>query len=118
MWLTMYNKCATILSKKEREVKGMAKTSSIHVRVEPEVKEQVEKILVTLGMTSAEAINIYLKQIILNNGIPFQIKAPQFSDEMLDAIKEAEEIEKKPENDKSNKTNDEFLEDFHNEITD
>lgn len=96
----------------------MAKTSSIHVRVEPEVKEQVEKILGTLGMTSAEAINIYLKQIILHYGIPFEVKAPQFSDEMLEAIKEAEEIEKHPEKYKSYKTVDEFMEDLHNEIRD
>ena len=75
----------------------MAKTSSIHIRVEPEVKEQVEKILATLGMTSAEAINIYLRQIILNYGIPFEIKAPQFSDEMIEAIAEADEIMKNPD---------------------
>ena len=54
----------------------MAKTSSMHIRVEPKVKEEVEKILNTLGMTSTEAINIYLKQIILNSGIPFEIKTP------------------------------------------
>ena len=66
----------------------MAKTSSIHIRVEPKVKEEVEKILDTLGMTSTEAINIYLRQIILNSGIPFEIKIPQFSNEMLEAIKE------------------------------
>ena len=96
----------------------MAKTSSIHVRVDPEVKKQVEKILGTLGMTSAEAINIYLRQIILNYGIPFEIKAPKFSDEMLEAIKEAEEIEKYPENTKSYETVDEFMKELHNDISD
>lgn len=96
----------------------MAKTSSIHVRVEPKVKEEAEKILDTLGMTPAEAINIYLKQIILHCGIPFEIKAPQFSDEMLEALKEAEEIEKHPENYKSYKTVEDFMEDLHNEIRD
>lgn len=74
----------------------MAKTSSMHIRVEPKVKEEVEAILSNLGMTSAEAINIYLRQIILNSGIPFEIKTPQFSDEMLEAIKEADEIIKNP----------------------
>ena len=75
----------------------MGKTSSIHIRVEPEVKEEVEEILNTLGMTPTEAINIYLKQIILNSGIPFEIKTPQFSDEMLEALKEADEIMKNPD---------------------
>lgn len=55
----------------------MAKTSSMHIRVEPKIKEEVEKILSNLGMTSTEAINIYLRQIILNSGIPFEIKTPR-----------------------------------------
>lgn len=95
----------------------MAKTSSIHVRVEPEIKKEVEAILSTLGMTSAEAISIYLHQIILNSGIPFEIKTPQFSDEMLEAIKEAEEIEKHPENYKSYSNLTEILEDIENDET-
>ena len=88
----------------------MAKTSSMHIRVEPEVKEEVEKILNTLGMTATEAINIYLKQIILNSGIPFEIKMPQFSDEMLQAVKEADEIMKNPENYPSYDSVDELME--------
>lgn len=93
----------------------MAKTSSMHIRVEPQVKKEVERILNTLGMTSAEAINIYLKQIILNSGIPFEIKTPQFSDEMLESLAEAEEIEKHPENYKSYKNLAEIMEDLDNE---
>ena len=93
----------------------MAKTSSMHIRVEPQVKKEVERILNTLGMTSAEAINIFLKQIILNSGIPFEIKTPQFSDEMLESLAEAEEIERHPENYKSYKNLAEIMEDLDNE---
>ena len=96
----------------------MAKTSSMHIRVEPKVKKEVESILKTLGMTTTEAINIYLRQIILNSGIPFEIKTPQFSNEMLEAIDEAKEMEKHPENYKSFNTVEEFMEDLHNEIQD
>jgi len=106
--------CYDIINK-DMEVKAMAKTSSIHIRVEPEVKEQVEKILSTLGMTSAEAINIYLRQIILNYGIPFEVKVPQFSNEMLEAIEEAEEIEKYPDKYKSYHNLDEILEDINSD---
>ncbi len=94
----------------------MAKTSSIHIRVEPKIKEKVEEILSSLGMTSTEAINIYLRQIIINCGIPFEIKNPKFSDEMIEAIKEAEEMEKHPGNYKSFETVEEFMEELHNEI--
>lgn len=93
----------------------MAKTSSIHIRVEPKIKEEVEKILGTLGMTSTEAINIYLRQIILNSGIPFEIKTPQFSDEMLEAIREAEEIMKNPDAYPSYNSVNELMEALNNE---
>ena len=94
----------------------MAKTSSIHVRVEPQVKKEVEEILNNLGMTSTEAINIYLKQIILNSGIPFEIKTPQYSDEMKEAIKEADEMIEHPEKYKSYDSVEEFMEALHDEI--
>lgn len=94
----------------------MAKTSSIHIRVEPKIKEKVEEILNSLGMTFTEAINIYLRQIIINCGIPFEIKNPKFSNEMLASIKEAEEMEKHPENYKSFETVEEFMKELHNEI--
>jgi len=75
----------------------MAKTSSMHIRVKPEIKAEVEEILDNLGMTTTEAINIYLRQIILRSGIPFEIRIPQFSNDMLESIAEAEEMEKHPE---------------------
>ena len=93
----------------------MAKTSSIHVRIEPEIKREVEAILSNLGMTSAEAISIYLRQIILNSGIPFEIKTPQFSDEMLEAIKEADEIMKNPDAYPSYNSVDELMEALNDE---
>lgn len=93
----------------------MPKTISLHVRVEPKVKEEVEKILDNLGMTSAEAINIYFKQIILTSGIPFEIKIPKYSDEMLEAIKEANEMEKHPEKYKKYNSVKELMKELENE---
>ena len=55
----------------------MSKTSSIYTRVEPEIKEQVEQILAKLGIPLANAINIYLHQIVLQKGIPFVVSLPQ-----------------------------------------
>lgn len=93
----------------------MAKTSSLHVRMEPKIKKEVERILDSLGMTSAEAINIYFKQIILNSGIPFEIKVPQFSDEMLEAIEEANDIEENPEKYKKYNSVEELMKELENE---
>lgn len=54
----------------------MARSSSIYARVEPEVKEQAEKVLEQLGIPMSNAINIFLRQIVLQNGIPFEMKLP------------------------------------------
>lgn len=54
----------------------MAKTSNLYARIEPEVKEQAETILSALGIPVSNAINMFYKQIILQRGIPFEIKLP------------------------------------------
>jgi len=53
------------------------KSSSIYTRVEPEIKEQVEQVLSKLGIPVANAINLFLHQVALQKGIPFDIKLPQ-----------------------------------------
>lgn len=54
----------------------MAKTSNLYARIEPEVKEQAESILSALGIPVSNAINMFYKQIILQRGIPFEMKLP------------------------------------------
>ncbi len=54
----------------------MAKTTSIFARVEPEIKEQAEIILNKLGIPMSNAINIFLRQVVIQNGIPFDVKIP------------------------------------------
>lgn len=68
----------------------MAKTDNINVRIEPELKKEVETTLNDLGMNLAEAITIYLKQIVLTESIPFVIKKPNLNQETIKAIEEAE----------------------------
>lgn len=57
----------------------MEKTTTLNLRVNPDVKKRAEEVLSRLGMPMSTAINIYLKQIALTGGIPFAItlsKAP------------------------------------------
>ncbi len=54
----------------------MAKTANLYARIEPDVKEQAESILTALGIPASNAINMFYKQIILQRGIPFEIKMP------------------------------------------
>lgn len=54
----------------------MAKTANLYARIEPEVKEQAENILAELGIPASNAINMFYKQIILQRGLPFDVKIP------------------------------------------
>lgn len=64
----------------------MAKTESLYVRMEPELKNQAEEILSSLGISASTAINMFYRQIVLKRGIPFDLKLeeprPLFLDEM------------------------------------
>ena len=54
----------------------MSKTANVFARVEPEVKEQAEQILNTLGISMSNAVGMFLKQVILQSGMPFEVKLP------------------------------------------
>jgi len=54
----------------------MTKTTTIQARIDPEIKAQAQKILNTLHISMSEAISIYLTQVVLHKGIPFDIKIP------------------------------------------
>lgn len=54
----------------------MAKTAIIQTRVDPEVKEHAQAILKKLNISMSEAISMYLSQITLHNGIPFELRIP------------------------------------------
>ena len=52
------------------------KSSNVMARVEPEVKEQAEAILADLGIPASTAINMFYRQIVLWNGLPFRPAVP------------------------------------------
>ena len=54
----------------------MAKTAVIQARIDPEVKNRAQKILSKLNISMSEAISIFLTQVSLNRGIPFEVKIP------------------------------------------
>ena len=54
----------------------MSKTSSVFARVEPDIKEQAEQVLDELGIPMSNAIGLFLKQVVLQRGIPFEMKLP------------------------------------------
>ena len=46
-------------------------STNLNIRTEKEVKEAAEKIFGELGLNMSTAVNIFLRQTIRENGIPF-----------------------------------------------
>ena len=86
-------------------------TVSLSVRTDPTLKKQAEKFLDDVGLNMSTAINLYLRKIVLEQRIPFEISLPQLSAESRAALQEAEEL-KKPSVGKVFKSIDELREDL------
>ena len=51
----------------------MANTTSVNLRIDKELKKQAETLFSSLGMNMTTAINVFLKQAVRSQGIPFRI---------------------------------------------
>lgn len=67
----------------------MAKTAMITARVEPSLKAEAEKVLSKLGISTTEAISLFLSQVRLRKGLPFDVKIPNKT--TLKAMQDAED---------------------------
>ena len=54
----------------------MKKTATIQARIDPSVKKKAQRIFSQLNLSMSEAISMFLTQVSLNKGIPFEIKIP------------------------------------------
>ncbi len=57
------------------------------IKLDVEIKAKAKAIFQELGMTMGEAVNIFLSQVALHKGLPFEVKIP--NDETKKAIEEA-----------------------------
>ena len=83
------------------------KSANLYARIEPDVKEQAENILASLGIPASNAINMFYKQIILQRGLPFAVRLPVARPIEIGALSDEElslEIDKGYSDMKSGKT--------------
>ena len=59
---------------------NMQKSEVIHTRVSPETKAECDYIFSQLGITTSYAISLFLSQVSLRKGIPFEIALPEKED--------------------------------------
>lgn len=71
----------------------MAKTTTLHIRVDEKVKNSAAEVVERLGLSLSSAVNIYLNQIAIRREIPFRLSTyPQLNDETIEALEEGEAI--------------------------
>lgn len=54
----------------------MLRKETVRARVTPELKHDVEEVLGNVGLSMSEAINLFMAQVRLHQGLPFEVKIP------------------------------------------
>lgn len=81
----------------------MSKTETVHTRVTPEIKNKADSIFATIGLTTSQAIMLFLTAAVNCNGMPFDLVAPSQEKQELafatavatvDGVKPSKEAEK------------------------
>ena len=52
------------------------KTRMIHARIDPKLKKSAERVFSEIGISTTEAIRLFLKQVELYRGLPFSVSIP------------------------------------------
>lgn len=52
------------------------KTTDVRSRIEPEIKERATEVLASCGLNLSDAIRLFLRQVVAQEGLPFEIKSP------------------------------------------
>lgn len=62
------------------------KTSAINIQVDSNVKKEATMVLSELGLSMSSAINLFLKQVVKKNGIPFEVTNVVDKKKILDVV--------------------------------
>ena len=76
----------------------MAKTATLHARIDEKLKINAENIFADLGLSASDAIKLFYRQVELNGGLPFEIKIPEKAIAERKLMKELELGERSAEN--------------------
>lgn len=72
-------------------------TTSMNIRMDSTIKRQAQELFAALGMDMTTAVNIFLRQSIRRQGLPFDVALNRPNSETLEAIAEVREMKKHPE---------------------
>ena len=69
-------------------------TTNLNIRIDKDIKNKADKLLAELGMNMTTAINIFLRMMIRENAIPFELRVSEPNKETELAIEEGRKIAK------------------------
>lgn len=69
-------------------------TVNMSIRMDTELKKQADIMLNDMGINMTTAVNIFLRQVVRQGKIPFEIATDIPNSETLSAMKEADDIVK------------------------
>lgn len=52
------------------------RTADVRSRIEPEIKERATEVLASNGLSLSDAIRLFLRQVVAQGGLPFEVKVP------------------------------------------
>ena len=52
------------------------KTTDVRSRIEPEIKDRATAVLASCGLNLSDAIRLFLRQVVAQEGLPFEVKVP------------------------------------------
>ena len=71
----------------------MNATATVQVRVDERTKTQAKKVLAALDLSMSEAVCLFLRQVVLHRGIPFEVKIPNaLTRETLEKAERGEDV--------------------------
>jgi len=70
--------------------------TNLNIRTSKETKAEAEKIFEELGISTSTAFNIFLKAVIRENGLPFDMRVEKPNEETIKAIEEGRKIAHDP----------------------
>ena len=67
-------------------------TVPTQIRIDDDIKKQATELFSKLGLDMSGAVNLFLHQCVMREGLPFPVEMPRYSRKTLDAIDEARRI--------------------------
>ncbi|MCQ2060785.1 MAG: type II toxin-antitoxin system RelB/DinJ family antitoxin [Fibrobacter sp.] len=68
----------------------------LQIRTDADIKAKCDTLFKDLGITISDAVNMFLRQCLIHEGIPMEIKRPRPNAETMQALAEAKRLEHDP----------------------